>query len=387
MTADKGGEMSDQTGPEQLGQRQLLDVLINAGLLAILAFVCYRILSPFLTMLLWAVVLAVTLYPLHQLLADRLGGRQGRAAVVLFSLGLVLIGVPMLLLGISLAESIAGLAKGMDVKTLAIPPPPAKIMQWPLVGEKLFELWTLSATNLPALMQKLWPHINGPLKAALGLFGSSITGTVMFLFAFVIAGVIATYGREGAVSARRISRRLMGPERGDRFAALSTATIRTVATGVIGVAFIQAALMGLILGIAGIPFAGALAVAAMVLGIAQVPLVVVALPVIAYIWLGGGYATLPAVIYTVLLLASGLVDNVLKPLLLGRGVDAPMPVILLGALGGMVAGGLLGMFLGAVMLALGYQIFMAWVAMQDPREAPPRDDAAQAVSGGGVERD
>lgn len=378
--------MSDQTGPEQLGQRQLLDVLINAGLLAVLAFVCYRILSPFLTMLLWAVVLAVTLYPLHQLLADRLGGRQGRAAVVLFSLGLVLIGVPMLLLGISLAESIAGLAKGMDVKTLAIPPPPAKIMQWPLVGDKLFDLWTQSATNLPALVQKLWPHINGPLKAVLGLFGSSIAGTVMFLFAFVIAGVIATYGREGAASARRITRRLMGPERGDRFAALSTATIRTVATGVIGVAFIQAALMGLIMGIAGIPFAGVLAVAAMVLGVAQVPLAVVALPVIAYIWLGGGYPTLPAVIYTVLLLASGLVDNVLKPLLLGRGVDAPMPVILLGALGGMVAGGLLGMFLGAVMLALGYQIFMAWVAMQDPIEAPPREDAAQAVSGG-VERD
>ena len=376
MTADKGGEMSDQTGPEPLGQRQLLDVLINAGLLAVLAFVCYRILSPFLTMLLWAIVLAVTLYPLHQLLADRLGGRQGRAAVVLFSLGIVLIGVPMLLLGISLAESIAGLAKGMDIRTLVIPPPPAKIMQWPLVGDKLFDLWTLSATNLPALVQKLWPHINGPLKAVLGLFGSSIAGTVMFLFAFVIAGVIAAYGREGAASARRISRRLMGPERGDRFAALSTATIRTVATGVIGVAFIQAALMGLIMGIAGIPFAGVLAVAAIVLGIAQVPLTVVALPVIAYIWLGGGYAALPAAIYTVLLLASGLVDNVLKPLLLGRGVDAPMPVILLGALGGMVAGGLLGMFLGAVMLALGYQIFMAWVAMQDPIEAPPRDDAA-----------
>jgi predicted PurR-regulated permease PerM len=368
--------MSDHTGQEPLGKRQLLDVLINTGLLAVLAFVCYRILSPFLTMLLWAVVLAVTLYPLHQLLADRLGGRQGRAAVVLFSLGLVLIGVPMLLLGISLAESIAGLTKGMDIRTLAIPPPSANVMQWPLVGDKLFDLWTLSATNLPALVQKLWPHINGPLKAVLALFGSSIAGTVMFLFAFVIAGVIAAYGREGAASARRISRRLMGPERGDRFAALSTATIRTVATGVIGVAFIQAVLMGLIMGIAGIPYAGVLAVVAMVLGIAQVPLAVVALPVIAYIWLGGGYATLPAVLYTVLLLANGLVDNVLKPLLLGRGVDAPMPVILLGALGGMVAGGLLGMFLGAVTLALGYQIFMAWVAMQDPIEAPPRDETA-----------
>lgn len=363
--------MSENPGSERLSQRQLLDVLISAGLLAALVFVCFRILSPFLTMLLWAIVWSVTLYPLHQRLAKMFGGSQRRAAAVVVLLGLLLIGTPMVVLSISLAESVAGLAKSFDASMLVIPAPPAKVATWPLVGDKIFDVWNMAASNLPELIHKFRPAIADMLKSALGFLAHSVTGLLMFLFSFVVAGVIAAFGQQGALSARRISRRFMGPERGDRFAALSTATIRAVATGVIGVAFIQAVLMGLVLMIAGIPFAGALAAIALVLGIAQVPALIIALPVIAYMWTLGDYATLPAVVYSVLLLVSGMADNVLKPLLLGRGVDAPMPVILLGALGGMVAGGLLGMFLGAVVLALGYQMFMGWVAMQDPIEAAP----------------
>ena len=109
------------------------------------------------------------------------------------------------------------------------------------------------------------------------------------------------------------------------------------------------------------PWAGVLAAITLVLSIAQVPALLVIVPVIAYIWMSGNYATGAAVLYTVLLLAAGLADNILKPLMLGRGVEAPMPVILLGALGGMASGGILGMFVGATALALGYQIFMRWV--------------------------
>lgn len=363
--------MSDNPDPENFFQRQLFDVLINTGLLAVLVFLCFKILSPFVTMLLWAVVLAVTLYPLHQMLAKRLGGHQGRASTVLALLGVLLIGVPLVFLSISLAESIADMAKDVDASTLVIPAPPAKLAQWPLVGGKIYDVWNMAATNLPELIQRMRPAIIDLLKSALGLLAHSVTGLLMFMFSFAVAGVITAFGQEGAQSARRICRRLVGPERGDGFAALSTATIRAVATGVIGVAFIQAVLMGLVLMIAGIPFAGVLAAFALVLGIAQVPALIIVIPVIAYMWTVGDYGTLSAAVFSVLLLVSGMADNVLKPLLLGRGVEAPMPVILLGALGGMVAGGLLGMFLGAVMLALGYQIFMSWVAMQEPIEAAP----------------
>ena len=151
------------------------------------------------------------------------------------------------------------------------------------------------------------------------------------------------------------------------------ATIRSVALGVIGIAFIQAILVGLCLLFAGVPLAGVLAIVVLVLGIAQVPALLVTLPVIAYLWMSGDYGTGEAALYSVLLFVAGMADNVLKPLLLGRGVDAPMPVILLGALGGMAAGGILGLFVGSVLLALGYQIFMGWVAANPEAKPPPND--------------
>lgn len=367
--------MNEEQQRARAQHRQLLDVYISAGLVAGLVFLCFIILSPFMSMLLWAVVLAVTLYPLHQMLANKLGGNQGRAAVAMVLMGILLIGTPVTFLSISLADSVAGMAKSLDAEKLEIQAPPAKVAEIPVVGDKLHTAWTTASENLPALIQKMRPAIGDTLKSMLAFFANSVTGLLMFLFAFIIAGVIVAYGKEGAVNARRICRRFMGPERGDSFAALSTSTIRAVATGVIGVAFIQAVLIGLVLMIAGIPFAGVLAGIALVLGIAQVPALIIALPVIGYMWTLGDYATVPAAIYSVLLLVAGMADNVLKPLLLGRGVEAPMPVILLGALGGMVAGGLLGMFLGAVMLALGYQMFMGWVELQEPAEppAPPGD--------------
>ncbi len=135
----------------------------------------------------------------------------------------------------------------------------------------------------------------------------------------------------------------------------------------IGVTFIQAIIVGLALLIAGVPWAGALAVIVLVLGIAQVPALIVTLPAIGYVWWSGDNSNAAAIAYTVVLLLSGMADNVLKPLMLGRGVDAPMPVILLGALGGMATAGILGMFVGATLLTLGYVIFMGWVAAKPER--------------------
>jgi predicted PurR-regulated permease PerM len=115
-----------------------------------------------------------------------------------------------------------------------------------------------------------------------------------------------------------------------------------------------------------------LAMIVLVLGIAQVPALIVTLPAIGYIWWRGEYGTVEAIIYTALIFVSGMADKVLKPLMLGRGVDAPMPVILLGALGGMAAAGILGMFVGATLLALGYQILMGQVALRNERGASGR---------------
>ncbi|WP_432720994.1 AI-2E family transporter [Jeongeupia wiesaeckerbachi] len=359
--------MFNQPGLTKLFSRQLLDTLIQAALVIAMVFVCYKIFSPFLTMMLWALIMAVTLFPLHQKLAPRLG--EGRAATAIVIAGLVLIVVPAAFLGSSMADSITGLVHGMRDDSINIPVPSENVATWPLVGKKIYAAWHLAATDLPGLIQKMQPKIGDLSKSALGMVASMGGGILKFVFSLIISGVMMAYGHDGAASMRAIGRRLAGAEHGDGLVELSTKTIRAVAQGVIGVAFIQSLIVGVVLMVAGVPFAGILALVVLVLGIAQLPVLIVSLPVIAYIWMGGDYGTVPAVLYSVLLIAGGMADNVLKPILLGRGVDAPMPVILLGALGGMVSAGILGMFVGAVLLALGYQIFMGWVALQDEQGA------------------
>ncbi len=205
------------------------------------------------------------------------------------------------------------------------------------------------------------PKIGELAVAGLG-FVASIAGALLgFLAAVILAGVIVAFGEAGTRGCRAFFERIAGRGRGEEFTTLSAATIRAVAQGVVGVALIQALLVGLCLLLARVPWAGALAAIVLVLGIAQVPAVLITLPAIAYIWTHGGYGSVEAVIFTVLLLVAGMADNVLKPLLLGRGVDVTMPIILVGALGGMAATGIVGMLVGATLLALAYQVFMRWV--------------------------
>jgi predicted PurR-regulated permease PerM len=352
----------------------LLDVLIRAGLILALALLCYRIFSPFLVLMVWALILAITLYPLHRGLAARLGGRKGWAATLITVLGVALIVAPTAVLLNSLGDSVHRVIYEVQQNTLQIPPPSPGVAEWPVVGTKIHAYWQLAHDNLPALVQSLQPKIGELAKEAVAMVASIGGGILAFVAAFIIAGIIMAFGEAGDRASRAIFARVFGFERGEQFAMLSVATIRAVAQGVIGIAFIQAILVGLCLLLAGVPLAGLLAVVVLVLGIAQVPALVVTLPAIAYLWMSGDYGTGEAALYSVVLFIAGMADNVLKPLMLGRGVDAPMPVILLGALGGMAAAGILGLFAGAVLLALGYQIFMAWVDA-NPEARPPTGDS------------
>jgi predicted PurR-regulated permease PerM len=223
------------------------------------------------------------------------------------------------------------------------------------------------------------PQLGTITKKLLGMVANTAGGVLSFLVSLIIAGIMMAYGEAGSTALLRITSRLVGPTKGPRIHALSTATIRSVAMGVVGVAFIQALLLGTGFILADIPAAGVLAMVALILGIAQLPALLVSLPAIGYLWWSGGDSTILNVVFTAYLLVMGMADNVLKPLLLGRGVDAPMPVILIGALGGMVAGGMIGLFLGAVLLTLGYKIFMEWVEdMDDAGEAPGEPETASA---------
>jgi predicted PurR-regulated permease PerM len=346
----------------QFLSEDMLDVLVRVGLIAILAVMCFRIFAPFLNLMLWGLILAVALYPLHQRIARSIGQKQGRAAVLLVLGALLIIGGPTVMLGSAFAGQIHDTFAAFSSNSVTIKAPDPSIAQWPIIGEKLYSAWNAAATDLPAFLDSLQPQLGDLSSKLLSAAASTMGSVLFFLGALIIAGIMMAFGESGSAATERIMSRLTDQANGPRLHRLTGATIRSVATGVIGVAFIQALLLGVGFMFAGVPMAGLLALVVMLVGIVQLPATIISLPVIGYLWWAGDdAATTSNIIWSVYLLVAGLADNVLKPVLLGRGVEAPMPIILIGALGGMVAAGIVGLFIGAVLLAVGYQLFMDWV--------------------------
>lgn len=332
---------------------------------ALLIFACARIVLPFASVLLWSVVLAVLLHPLHVRLAVRLGNRW--SAVLIGLVGVVVILVPMVLAGTSLASSISSLVSGLQNHTLTVPPPPPKLANLPLVGEKLTETWTLATTNAPAVLAKYGPNLKAAAAWLVSFAGRFAAGELMFILSFVIAAILIAYDKPTTEFARRMLQIVTGSrERGTHLVSLTAATVRGVLIGVVGVAAVQAVFLGIGFFVIGLPGAGLFALVILLLGIVQVPATLLTLPIIIYVF--ATHATGPALIFAVWTFVAGLSDNVLKPLMLGRGMEVPMPIILIGVIGGMVADGLLGLFVGPVLLAVAYVLFVEWLRQQ-PVEA------------------
>ncbi|ODV43356.1 permease [Cupriavidus sp. UYMMa02A] len=345
---------------ERALSRGLLDVLIRAGLVATLVLFCFEIFHPFFDLVMWALILAVTIYPLQVRMRGRLGLSEGHVATLIIVVSIAIILVPAYLLGVAVFESVERAIDVVKDGTFRIPQPPDSVSGWPLVGQQFYAFWQQAATDLSGLLMKVAPQLKGFSVALLAKLAGLGTGLLVFVFALIIAGIIMAHGEPGARSALRIASRIVGPERGGRIVELCTATIRAVAQGVVGIAFIQMMLIGVAFIIKDVPGAGLLALAVLLLGIMQLPATLVTVPVIVYVFATEG-TSVATILFSVYVFVAGLADNVLKPLLLGRGVDVPMPVVLIGALGGMISGGIIGLFIGPVMLAVGYRLFWLWV--------------------------
>jgi len=340
--------------------RGLLDVLIRAGLIAVLVMFCFQIFRPFLNLMLWSLIMAITLYPLHLRLRGKLGNNEGRTATLIVVIAIAILMVPIYLLGASLADSVEQALATVKGGSFHIPPPAESIAGWPLVGKPLHAFWLQASTDLTGVAQKFTPQIRELSITLLGKLAGLGLGLLVFIVALMIAGIFMAYGEGGSRSAVEIASRLSGPDKGAQITELCTATIRAVAQGVVGIAFIQMLLIGVAFVLKGIPGAGLLALAVLLLGIMQLPATLITIPVIVYVFSTEGAST-ATIVFSVYVFIAGLADNVLKPLLLGRGVDVPMPVVLIGALGGMVTNGVIGLFIGPVVLAVGYQLFWQWV--------------------------
>lgn len=335
-----------------------LEASIHIGLTILLATACFLILRPFIPILSWAIIIAVSAYPVFRKLQRSLGGRGILSAVLFSVLLLLLLIVPVILLAETLVEAIQSLSARLRDGSLIIPPPPAGVETWPIIGAPLTSLWGLASRDLTEAVRSFAPQI----KAAVpGLFAASAgIGLIalQFSLSIVVAGILLGNAQAAYDVTCSLVNRLFG-ERGPEFQQLIGATIRSVTTGILGVALIQAILAGLGFFMARLPGAGLWAIVFLIAAVLQVGALVL-IPAVIYMFVTA--SATKSVIFLVWCVIVALIDNVLKPLLLGRGVAVPIVVVFLGAIGGFVAMGLIGLFIGAIVLSVAYKLFLAWLS-------------------------
>jgi predicted PurR-regulated permease PerM len=343
------------------------EAIIRIAFVLLLVVWCFMILRPFIGIIGWSVVMSVALYPTYERFRLLLGGRTKTAATVMTLLFLLVFMVPAIVLSETLVSGVRMVAKDLENGTLTIPLPSASVRSWPLIGDRIADVWQLAATNLDAAIEQFRDEFAAMGRWLLGQAATVGLGLVQFVAAVILSGVLLATARASSAMGQQIAGRIAG-ENGDRFARLAVATTRSVARGVLGVALIQATLAGLGMLAVGLPGAGLWAIVALMFCIVQIGPALVLLPAAIYVF--STEPTVTAVLFAIWCAFVMLIDNVLKPLLLGRGVDVPMIVVVVGAIGGLLAMGVIGLFVGAIVLVLGYAALVAWLEREAP-ELPP----------------
>src|SRR5205823_5271047 len=337
---------------------ELIQLAIRLALLTFLLYWSFVLVRPFIPVLAWSMILTVALYPPYSWLSLQLGDRPKLAAMIITAVSLAIIIGPVTWLGVGVIDGLQGFAGQLGAGNLAIPSPPDGVKDWPIIGPRVYGLWDQAATNLGAVLRQVAPHLKPLAGPVLAFAGSAGMGTLKFVLSVALSGFLFVHGPHLVAATRRMQSRLMA-QRSDDFVALAGLTIRTVSQGVIGVAVLQSLLAGIGLKLAGVPHAGALAFAVLILAILQIGSAIVLIPVIIWIWATKDFAVaLPLTIY---LLIVGLADNILKPMLMGRGLSTPMLVIFIGVLGGMLAHGIVGLFIGPIILPVAWELMTACI--------------------------
>ncbi|MGH7849004.1 MAG: AI-2E family transporter [Thermodesulfobacteriota bacterium] len=335
-----------------------LESIMRIGLVLLLIYWCYNIAHPFLPIIFWGIIIAVTIKPIYDRLKSVLGGRGTLAAILITLLPLILLIVPTYLLSDLLISSSKEYLVHLKQGTLSVPPPSEKVASWPVIGKPLYEFWSLASNNLETALMKIPPQFKNFGTHLLSSAAGIGVGILKFVVSMVIAGVLLAKADVGAQAALSLATRLRY-ERGGDTVKLAAATVRSVALGILGVALIQALLAGVGFVVVDLPAAGLLALLVLIVAVVQIPTIVILCPIIIYVFYT--HNTIVAVVFTVWCIIVGLSDNILKPLLMGRGVDVPMIVIFIGAIGGFITYGLPGLFAGAFVFALSYELFLSWL--------------------------
>ncbi len=355
----------------QVDQRFLANAMasfIQIGAVLLLLYWCFTIVAPFINVVVWGLIISVAVYPAHVVLSARLGGREKLSAAIFVLIGLAIIVLPTWILADSTVVGLQYVAAELEEGNAPLPPPADSVADWPVIGPLIYETWSSATSNLKATLSQFKPQLQSFGQRALGFVGHSIASVLQFIFSVLIAGALLMHGSSGRSVTQNIAASLVGAERGHGLTDLSILTVRSVFKGVLGVAIIQAIVSAAGLLFAGIPAPGIWAGLVLVLAIIQLPPLLVLGPIA--IWYFSVAEPVPAAVFLVFAVIVSASDAFLKPLFLGRGIDVPMLVILIGAIGGAMAQGIIGLFIGAVVLALGYKIVTAWMA-PDENSAEP----------------
>ncbi|MET0675506.1 MAG: AI-2E family transporter [Bradyrhizobium sp.] len=343
-----------------------IQLAVRLGLLALLTYWSFVVLRPFIPILAWSVVLAVALYPVFLWTSHLLGDRPKLAATIITAINLGIVIGPATWLGLGAVEGLRSFAAQLEAGTLAIPSPPSQVRGWPFIGAQLHGVWDHASLNLRTTLRELAPHLKPLAGTMLGLAGGAGVGTLKFLVAVTLTGFLFPAGPRLVAASQRFLSRVVA-DRSENFLVLAGATIRSVSQGVIGIAVAQGLVIGIILKMADVPRAGLLAFAVMLLGILQIGSAIIVIPVIIWVWIAKPFAV--ALLITLCLVPASLADNVLKPIVMGRGLTTPALVIFLGVIGGTLAHGIVGLFIGPIILAVAWELLTAWVREDETREA------------------
>ncbi len=352
--------------PALNGTSVTVENLIRFSLIALLAIVCFKIITPFIVPVVWGLIIAVAIKPLHAAATHWLGGNSKLSAILIALIFVAALLGPSIVVGVSSVSGVQDWFEKISSGHYKLPDLPSSVATWPLVGEPVSTAWTQAQENLSGVIQQYDEQLRSLMSKAGGTVGSLIGGILQFTFSIIIAAIFWVSGPRLKTGSEILATKLIGSD-GPEYLEISRQTIQSVAKGVIGVALIQAVASAIGLVAAGVPAAGLWAALVLIVAVAQLPPILVLGPIAA--WLYGQDSNTTATLFLIWSLVVSASDAFLKPMLLGRGVKIPMVVILIGALGGMMAMGILGLFVGAVVLGVAYEITVRWASGKTPMEA------------------
>jgi predicted PurR-regulated permease PerM len=362
-----------KTGPDSRDLNvTVVEIAVRLAALGLLLFWAIILLQPFLTIVLWSVVLTVALYPVFTWTAGWIGERLAAALITLA--GLLIIVGPATWLGLGLMEGLRSLAEQIGSGLLTIPAPPQSVKQWPLIGSQVHQFWELASTNLKEAVGEIAVQLKPYTGSVLGMAGSAGTGILKFFVSVILMGFLFAPALSLANSLKRLAGHV-DPERGGEFVELAGKTIRSVSRGVIGISLLQSFAAGVGLWVAGVPGASLITFGVLIFGIIQIGPSIILIPVIIWSWMT--METSAAALFTAYMIPVNLLDNILRPIIMGRGLTTPILVTFIGVIGGTIAHGLIGLFLGPIVLAVAWELLAAWIR-EDHIVAPVEEPGNQA---------